>query len=54
MKLHPMLIALGFGLLGCASPIVGAECAPGYTACDGRCVVVFRDLERNEWFEQRA
>ncbi len=43
MKLHPMLIALGFGLLGCASPIVGAECAPGYTACDGRCVVVADD-----------
>ena len=28
---------------GCASPIVGAECAEGYTLCDGRCVDLATD-----------
>lgn len=30
---------------GCVSPVVGAECRPGLTACDGRCVDLASDVE---------
>ena len=35
-----MLVALA----GCASPVVGAECRPGYTVCESECVDLESDL----------
>lgn len=40
-RLLPLLLVLPLIVLGCGSPLVGAECAAGHTDCDGACV----DLE---------
>jgi len=41
-RLHLFGLAL-LAVAGCASPIVGAECAEPFTACDGRCVDLSSD-----------
>lgn len=43
-RVLPLTLLLG-SLVGCGSPIVGAECRQGFVECDGRCVELSSDLE---------